>query len=347
MGGQLEESQDNELLHKFKSVLERSIADLNSAGGTSIQLQQFVEAFDPQCHTIQRLMSAVVKETLAPRRPSEPTSPSASLRGTSLYGSFRGGNSPAVDGSGSWMGSVRRGRVPSSSVDLDHVRNLMEAIEIVSPHMVGADVATCGSPIPESRSGWSLPGQAAHSLSEQHSLAASFGVASGDAHSHAMRHRRTSAQTAHAAGIPIRPARPRGRGGHIDPIEFAEYAVAHMRPSPRFTPMGHGFPMSSSMVSEPRASLPRSFRGGHMSQALADAARSHTMQLPRQHGVDEMHQASASAQELQHAQQYHHLRHTQQQKAEQQPGNQAQGVEAEAEMVPERSPPSSENSAMV
>ncbi|KAJ2704402.1 hypothetical protein FB645_003327 [Coemansia sp. IMI 203386] len=342
MGGQTEGPLDNELLFKLKTILERSISDLNSAGGTDVQLHQFVEALDPQNHTIQRLMSAVVKETLAPRRPSEPTSPTASMRGTSLYGSFRGGNSPAVDGSGSWMGSVRRGRVPSTNVDLDHVRNLMEAIEIVSPHMVGADITGCGSPIPESRSGWSLPGQAAHSLSEQHSLAASFGVSGGDSHSHAMRHRRTSAQAGHAAGIPIRPARPRGRGAHIDPIEFAEYAVAHMRPSPRFTPMGHGFPISSSMASEPRASLPRSFRGAH------------AMQLPRQHALDEMHQASAPSQDPQHGQlqSYHHLRHTQQQQQKpQQQLNHAQPrsnaeAEAETEMASDRSPLSSERSEM-
>ncbi|KAJ2880847.1 hypothetical protein FB639_002741 [Coemansia asiatica] len=341
MGGQTEEPLDNELLFKLKTMIERSICDLNSAA-----LHQFVEALDPQNHTIQRLVSAVVKETLAPRRPSEPTSPTASLRGTSLYGSFRGGNSPAVDGSGSWMGSVRRGRVPSSSVDLDHVRNLMEAIEIVSPHMVGADVTGCGSPISESRSGWSLPGQAAHSLSEQHSLAASFGVSGGDSHmhSHAMRHRRTSAQTGHAAGIPIRPARPRARGAHIDPVEFAEYAVAHMRPSPRFTPMGHGFPLSSSMASEPRASLPRSFRGAH------------AMQLPRQHALDEMRQASAASQEAQHGQiqNYHHLRHTQQQKPQQQqqqqqqqPADMQRGSDAEAEMTSDCSPLSSDRSSIV
>ncbi|KAJ1815790.1 hypothetical protein LPJ56_002564 [Coemansia sp. RSA 2599] len=341
MGGRTEDPLDNELLFKLKTVIERSISDLNSAGGTDVQLHQFVEALDPQNHTIQRLVSAVVKETLAPRRPSEPTSPTASLRGTSLYGSFRGGNSPAVDGSGSWMGSVRRGRVPSSSVDLDHVRNLMEAIEIVSPHMIGADVTGCGSPIPDSRSGWSLPGQAAHSLSEQHSLAASFGVSAGDPHSHAMRHRRTSAQAGHAAGIPIRPARPRARGAHIDPVEFAEYAVAHMRPSPRFTPMGHGFPLSSSMASEPRASLPRSFRGAH------------AMQLPRQHALDEMRQASAAAQEAQaQVQSYHHLRHTQQQQQQQQKPQQQslddmqRGFDAEAEMATDRSPLSSDRSEM-
>ncbi|KAJ2311692.1 hypothetical protein IWW54_002498, partial [Coemansia sp. RSA 2705] len=93
-----------------------------------------------------------------------------------------------------------------------------------------------------------------------HGLASSFGVGSiGDQNTHAVRHRRTSAQPGPAQGIPIRPLRPRGRG-HIDPVEFAEYAVAHMRPSPRFTPMGHGYPLGSSMTSESRGSLPRSFR---------------------------------------------------------------------------------------
>ncbi|KAJ2717940.1 hypothetical protein GGI07_005915, partial [Coemansia sp. Benny D115] len=184
MGGQTDEGLDGQLLGKLKTVLEHSIAELNAASDGAIQLQHFADALDPHNPTIQRLISAVVKETLAPRRPSEQASPSASLRSTSLYGSFRGGNSPAVDVGGSWMGAARRGRMPSSGVDLDHVRNLMEAIEIVSPHMVGADVAGCGSPIPESRSGWSLPGQAAHSLSEQPSpLGTSFGA--GDMHVHA------------------------------------------------------------------------------------------------------------------------------------------------------------------
>ncbi|KAI7833067.1 hypothetical protein BX661DRAFT_81946 [Kickxella alabastrina] len=293
MNTQSDAALDNELLYKLKAVLERSIADLNSAGGADIQLEHFVDAFDTQSHTIHRLMSAVVKETLAPRRPSESMSPSASLRGTSLYGSFRGGNSPAVDGSGSWMGAVRRDRIPSANVDLDHVRNLMEAIEIVSPHIVGSDVADCGSPIPEMRGGWSLPGQAGSSLSEQHTLAAAFAAPATDINPHAMRHRRTSAQPMHSAGIPIRPARSRGRGAHIDPVEFAEYAVAHMRPSARFTPMGPGFPIGSAAASEPRASLPRSFRG------------THAMHLPRQDALDDMRRAPGIAQDQAH---YHHLR---------------------------------------
>ncbi|KAJ2798261.1 hypothetical protein H4R21_004001, partial [Coemansia helicoidea] len=133
------------------------------------------------------------------------------------------------------------------------------------------------------RGGWALPGQAAHSAAEHHALATSLG-ASGDPHSHAVRHRRAAAaaaaQTAHAhgAGIPIRPARPRAR---IDPVEFAEYAVAHMRPSPRFTPMGHGYPLSSSLTSDSRASLPRSFR----------APLHPPLHLPRQHALDELHPA--------------------------------------------------------
>ncbi|KAJ2704009.1 hypothetical protein H4R19_005283 [Coemansia spiralis] len=155
----------------------------------------------------------------------------------------------------------------------------MEAIEIVSPHMVGADLAAGASPVPDVRGGWALPGQAAHSAAEHHALAASLGAA-GDLHSHAVRHRRISAQTthAHSPGIPIRPARPRGRGAHVDPVEFAEYAVAHMRPSPRFTPMGHGYPLSSSMTSDARASLPRSFR----------SPLHPPLHLPRQHTLDEL-----------------------------------------------------------
>ncbi|KAJ2881731.1 hypothetical protein IWW38_005754 [Coemansia aciculifera] len=167
----------------------------------------------------------------------------------------------------------------------------MEAIEIVSPHMVGADLTACGSPIPESRSGWSLPGQAAQGLLELGSLGAS-----ADVHMHNARSRRTSAQTGHAAGIPIRPSRPRGRGGHIDPVEFAEYAVAHMRPSPRFTPMGHGFPIGTSMASEPRSSMPRSLRTSHFGQHLPDASRNPPpVHLPRQHALDDMRLASSPA----------------------------------------------------
>ncbi|KAJ2908367.1 hypothetical protein GGI21_002955, partial [Coemansia aciculifera] len=278
MNTHAEDNLDGELLSKLKTVLGRAIADLNAAEGSDIQLHQFAAAFDTESRTIHRLLTAVVKETVAPRRLSPSTSPSTSMRGSSVYGSnsYFGGHSPAIDTvAGSWAGRSipRRNRLPSTgvgaaSVDLDHVRNLMEAIEIVSPHMVGADLTACGSPIPESRSGWSLPGQAAQGLLELGSLGAS-----ADVHMHNARSRRTSAQTGHAAGIPIRPSRPRGRGGHIDPVEFAEYAVAHMRPSPRFTPMGHGFPIGTSMASEPRSSMPRSLRTSHFGQHLPDASR--------------------------------------------------------------------------
>ncbi|KAI8320471.1 hypothetical protein GQ54DRAFT_298615 [Martensiomyces pterosporus] len=230
----------------------------------------------------------------------------------SAYSSLRGGHSPAVDGHGSWIPSSRRNRM-SSNIDLDHVRNLMEAIEIVSPNMVGADLVGTGSPIPESRSGWSLPGHVPRGQSEQHGPAASLGAApvsgGGCAHTHAVRHRRTSVQVPHAPGIPIRPTRSRNRSMQIDPVEFAEYAVAHMRPSPRFTPMGHGFPLSSSAASEPRSSLPRSFLGsmreshlhhalhanhaqaqtqGHASHPVPEPGRAATLQLPRQNGLDEI-----------------------------------------------------------
>ncbi|KAJ1932559.1 hypothetical protein FBU59_006329, partial [Linderina macrospora] len=62
--------------------------------GANVQLEQFVEALDPTNRTVSRLVTAVVKETLSPRRPSEPGSPAISI------GSMRGGHSPAVDGSG-------------------------------------------------------------------------------------------------------------------------------------------------------------------------------------------------------------------------------------------------------
>ncbi|KAJ2620239.1 hypothetical protein GGI26_005196 [Coemansia sp. RSA 1358] len=197
------------------------------------------------------------------------------------------------------MSTSRRSIQPSTSVDLDHVRNLMEAIEIVSPHMVGADIAGYGSPIPDSRSGWSLPSQAAHSHSEQHGLAGSFGAgvpSAADPHTHAVRHRRVSAQIAHSPSVPIRPSRSSRARGHIDPVEFAEYAVAHMRPSPRFTPMGHGFPVSSSLASEPRSSLSRSLRGSQIAQLAGEPGRqAPQVHLPRQHALAEMRQASASA----------------------------------------------------
>ncbi|KAJ2845526.1 hypothetical protein IWW36_004743, partial [Coemansia brasiliensis] len=268
-------SLDGELQRKLRHALERAVLELNSSSGTDISMEQFVDAFNPDSPTICRLMSAVVKETLMPRKPSEPASPAASLRGgvpiAHSSSSFRGSHSPAVDAS--WTGSLRRGRNAPASVDLDHVRNLMEAIEIVSPHMVGADVGS-SSPIPESRSGWTLPGQAAQSHPEQHALGSSLGFSSSSDHNtHAVRHRRLSGQIGHSPGIPIRPLRPRARG-HIDPLEFAEYAVAHMRPSPRFTPMGHGYPLSSSMTSD---SLPRSFRSTQP-----------PLHLPRQHALEEM-----------------------------------------------------------
>ncbi|KAJ2334211.1 hypothetical protein GGH92_008384 [Coemansia sp. RSA 2673] len=288
MGTQAEDLLDSELLRKLKTVLGQAIAELNAANGTDIQLDQFAAALDTESRTVHRLLAAVVKETMAPRRPSTPTSPSTSMRGSSMHGSLHGGYSPAIDAAGSWVGTSRRGRLPSAGVDLDH------AIEIVSPHMVGADLGGCGSPIPDSRSGWQLPSQAAHSLSEQHALPVGS-LGAGDAHSHAVRNRRLAAQAAHAAGIPIRPSRPRGRGGHIDPIEFAEYAVAHMRPSPRFTPMGHGSSLGTSMASEPRSSLPRSFRAAHFAQQTPDVARQPPMHLPRQHALDAMRLASSSA----------------------------------------------------
>ncbi|KAJ2740117.1 hypothetical protein GGI20_005974, partial [Coemansia sp. BCRC 34301] len=298
MGTHAEDQLDGELLSKLKTVLGRAIADLNAAEGSDIQLHQFASALDTESRTINRLLAAVVKETILPRRLSPSTSPSASMRGSSVHGSYFGGHSPAIDAAaGSWAGRSipRRNRLPSAgvgaaSVDLDHVRNLMEAIEIVSPHMVGADLTGCGSPIPDSRSGWSLPGQAAQGLLELGSLGPG-----ADVHMHGARSRRTSAQTTHAAGIPIRPSRPRGRGGHIDPVEFAEYAVAHMRPSPRFTPMGHGFPVGIAMASEPRSSMPRSLRTAHLGQQLPDASRHPPpVHLPRQHALDDMRLASSS-----------------------------------------------------
>ncbi|KAI9506726.1 hypothetical protein BX070DRAFT_7818 [Coemansia spiralis] len=300
MAEMTDNSLDQALFGKFKLVLERSLADLNSIDGTDVRIEQFVEALDPDNRIIQRLMTAIVKETLIPRRPSEPTSPSASLRGgVPIHGGFHDGHSPAVDVSGSWMSTSRRSIQPSTSVDLDHVRNLMEAIEIVSPHMVGADIAGYGSPIPDSRSGWSLPSQAAHSHSEQHGLAGSFGAgvpSAADPHTHAVRHRRVSAQIAHSPSVPIRPSRSSRARGHIDPVEFAEYAVAHMRPSPRFTPMGHGFPVSSSLASEPRSSLSRSLRGSQIAQLAGEPGRqAPQVHLPRQHALAEMRQASASA----------------------------------------------------
>ncbi|KAJ2320292.1 hypothetical protein GGI00_006256, partial [Coemansia sp. RSA 2681] len=285
MGTHAEDQLDGELLSKLKTVLGRAIAELNAAEGSDIQLHQFAAAFDTESRTVNRLLAAVVKETVAPRRLSPSTSPAASMRGSSVHGSYFGGHSPAIDAvAGSWAGRSipRRNRLPSAgfgaaSVDLDHVRNLMEAIEIVSPHMVGADLTGCGSPIPDSRSGWSLPGQAAQGLLDPHAPHAPFGAAAAaDTHMQGARGRRTSAQTAHAAGIPIRPSRPRGRGGHIDPVEFAEYAVAHMRPSPRFTPMGHGFPIGMSMAaSEPRSSMPRSLRTAHLGQQPPPDASRH------------------------------------------------------------------------
>ncbi|KAJ1959473.1 hypothetical protein GGI12_004316 [Dipsacomyces acuminosporus] len=280
---------DCELLRKVKAALEHSIGELNDMNGTDIQLEQFVEAFDPSSRTIHRLLAAVVKESVAPRRPSEPGSPATSLHGMSAYGSLRGGQSPAVDGGGSWMPQARRNRMSAANVDLDHVRSLMEAIEIVSPNMVGADIVGCGSPIPESRTGWSLPGQVPRGPSEQHGPAASLGAApAGSAgyqpHTHAMRHRRTSVQVNHGPGIPIGPTRSRKRSAQIDPIEFAEYAVAHMRPSPRFTPMGSGFPLSSS-ASESRSSLPRSFLSGMRESHNHHAMHSAGLHLPRQNGL--------------------------------------------------------------
>ncbi|KAJ2485149.1 hypothetical protein IWW37_006025, partial [Coemansia sp. RSA 2050] len=303
MDAHTESQLDDELLRKLKPVFGRAIAELNAAEGTDIQMHQFTTALDTDSRTINRLLAAVVKETIAPRRLSPSASPTISMRGSSVHGSYHAGYSPAVDAA---VGIPRRNRLPSagvgaSGVDLDHVRSLMEAIEIVSPHMVGADLTGCGSPIPDSRSGWSLPGQAAHSLPGNHELAGSFGAAVSsttaaavDMHTQAARNRRTSAQAAHMAGIPIRPSRPRGRGGHIDPAEFAEYAVAHMRPSPRFTPMGHSFQLGSSMVSEPRSSLPRSLRAAHLGQHLPDGNGRHPppVHLPRQHALDEMRQAS-------------------------------------------------------
>ncbi|KAJ2827914.1 hypothetical protein GGI24_002536 [Coemansia furcata] len=304
MDTHIENQVDGELLSKLKTVFGRALAELNAAEGSDVQLHQFVTALDTESRTINRLLAAVVKETIAPRRLSPSASPTMSMRGSSVHGSYHAGYSPAIDAS---IGIPRRNRLPSagvgtSGVDLDHVRSLMEAIEIVSPHMVGADLTGCGSPIPDSRSGWSLPGQAAHSLSEQHGLPGSFGAAvtsataAVDVHTHAARNRRTSAQAAHGAGIPIRPSRPRGRGGHIDPAEFAEYAVAHMRPSPRFTPMGHAFPLGSAMASEPRSSLPRSLRTAHLGQHMPDAGRHPPpVHLPRQHALDEMRLASSAA----------------------------------------------------
>ncbi|KAJ2678558.1 hypothetical protein GGH99_005651 [Coemansia sp. RSA 1285] len=288
-------SASEALLPTLRAMLERSVVDLNAAEGTDFQIEHFAEALDPESRILQRLLAAVVKETLMPRRPSEPTSPSASLRGgLPIYGSLRDGRSPAADVGGSWMSASRRSFQPPASVDLDHVRNLMEAIEIVSPHMVGADIGGSGSPLPESRSGWSLPGQAAASFSEQHGMAGSFGTSAADPNIHAVRHRRVSTQTAQSPGIPIRPPRSSRARGHIDPIEFAEYAVAHMRPSPRFTPMGHGFPAGSSLASEPRSSLSRSLRGSHIGHLAGEPHGQTTpVHLPQQHALAEMRRASA------------------------------------------------------
>ncbi|KAJ2722224.1 hypothetical protein GGI07_003431, partial [Coemansia sp. Benny D115] len=120
---------------------------------------------------------------------------------------------------------------------------------------------------------------------------------------------------AHGAGIPIRPVRPRGRG-YIDPVEFAEYAVAHMRPSPRFTPMGHGMP--AAMAGDPRGSLPRSYRGsssGSLNQALAETGRSvphaSAMNLPRQPALGSKNQMPLAMQTDGgvHPSGHHHLRH--------------------------------------
>ncbi|KAJ2555489.1 hypothetical protein EV175_002256 [Coemansia sp. RSA 1933] len=292
-------SVSDALFAKLATMLERSIADLNAADGTDFRIEHFAETLDPESRILQRLMAAVVKETLMPRRPSEPTSPSASMQGgMPIYGSLRAGHSPAMDVSGSWMSASRRSYQPAASVDLDHVRNLMEAIEIVSPHVVGADIGGNGSPVPDSRSGWSLPGQAACSLTEQHGLAGSLGAgvpSAADPNTHAVRHRRISTQAAHSPSIPIRPSRSSRVRGHIDPVEFAEYAVSHMRPSPRFTPMGHGFPATSSATGEQRSSLSRSLRGSHLGQ-LAGELASQTpppVHLPQQHALAEMRRASA------------------------------------------------------
>ncbi|KAJ2304193.1 hypothetical protein IWW54_005485 [Coemansia sp. RSA 2705] len=45
--------------------------------------------------------------------------------------------------------------------------------------------------------------------------------------------------------------------------------------------MGHGYPLGSSMTSESRGSLPRSFRSAQA-----------PLHLPRQHALDEMRNAS-------------------------------------------------------
>ncbi|KAJ1792857.1 hypothetical protein LPJ59_004792 [Coemansia sp. RSA 2399] len=291
-------SVSDALSAKLGTMLQRAIAELNAADSTDFRIEHFSEALDPDSRILQRLMAAVVKETLMPRRPSEPTSPSASMHGgVPIYGSLRVGHSPAVDVSGSWMSASRRSFQPPASVDLEHVRNLMEAIEIVSPHIVGADIGGNGSPVPDSRSGWSLPGQAASSHSEQHGLAGSFGTgvpSAADQSTHAVRHRRISAQATHSPSIPIRPSRSARMRGHIDPVEFAEYAVSHMRPSPRFTPIGHGAPAGSSMASEPRSSLSRSLRGSHIGQLAGEPARqAPPVHLPQQHALAEMRRASA------------------------------------------------------
>lgn len=268
---------EQQVLRKLSAAIEKSITDINYAHGADYQFQQFAQAFDPDSRIIQRLLAAVVKETLVPRRPSESASPSASLRVGSVSNGIpiRGGHSP--------------------SVDLDHVRSLMEAIEIVSPHMVGVDVAEHS--LPDSRNGWSLPpGNNGSSFTERHSLVGSFGTRDSTMQLHQASSasrtasHRPSAQGGgaahHTAGIPIRPSRQRSsRGSHtIDPIEFAEYAVAHMRPSPRFTPMGHYTGLhSSSLASDPgRSSLPRSVRGPQQQH--------HAINLPRQQGLDDMRQ---------------------------------------------------------
>ncbi|KAJ2357274.1 hypothetical protein GGF43_001561 [Coemansia sp. RSA 2618] len=137
--------------------------------------------------------------------------PAASLRsGVLIHGSMHGGYLPAVDASGPWIGSLRHSHNAPATVDLDHVRSLMEAVEIVSPHMVGANLGGSGSPILETQ-GWALPVQAAQCLSEQHGLSTSFVMSnsiSSDQNSHAVRHQRMSTQPGQAPSIPIRPLRP-------------------------------------------------------------------------------------------------------------------------------------------
>ncbi|KAJ2054946.1 hypothetical protein GGI17_006764, partial [Coemansia sp. S146] len=111
MDAHVENQLDGELLRKLKTVFGRAIAELNAAEGSDVQLHQFASALDTESRTINRLLAAVVKETIAPRRLSPSASPTISMRGTSVHGSYHGGYSPAIDAA---VGIPRRSRLPSA-----------------------------------------------------------------------------------------------------------------------------------------------------------------------------------------------------------------------------------------